>query len=66
VGIARSCSPRWAELRSILDDGKFTTNAFANIGGVDFVIKQQQNDRAWADLSRTKGWCSKRKSPPIQ
>ncbi len=40
----------WAQDALYWDDGKFTTNAFANLGGVGFVVKQQKNDRAWAEM----------------
>jgi hypothetical protein len=40
----------WARDALYWDDGKFNTKAYTNLGGVGFLVKQQQNDRVWAEM----------------
>lgn len=40
----------WARDALYWDDGKFTSNAYENLGGVGFLAKQQRNERAWAEM----------------
>ena len=40
----------WARDSLYWEGGKFTDSRYENLGGVGFVVKQQQNGRAWAEM----------------
>lgn len=40
----------WARDALYWDGGMFTTNAYENLGGVGFLVKQQGDERAWAEM----------------
>lgn len=40
----------WVRDALYRDDGKFTTGAYESLGGVGFLVKQQRDERAWAEM----------------